>query len=197
MTRRSKILLIAILILVGIWLAFRFGMGKKGRVRPPKTPSIEMAQSGSAMQQAVQDVLASYLLATSAAAKADTALLKAHITQFRAKLSAVPLSEMGADSLPQVQTARTNFADIDANANSLLMQTSIGEMRRDLNMMAQMMFPTFFQTTQYRGTPIYVFDCAGAFGPDTQAYWFDTKRSTANPYGNASCIELKDSIAGN
>ena len=95
--------------------------------------------------------------------------------------------------------------DVKSNAESLLKQTDITEMRQDFRMVSEM-FIRCFKTINYEGQKLYWQNCPMAFGEDKGANWISNTEEIINPYLGKNhpefkgtmlhCGEIKDTIKG-
>jgi hypothetical protein len=95
------------------------------------------------------------------------------------------------------------LSDIKANAESLLNQTVITEMRQDFRMVSENIYP-LLKTIHYEGETLYWQNCPMAFGEDKGANWISNTEEIINPYLGKNhpefkatmlhCGEVKDSI---
>ena len=102
------------------------------------------------------------------------------------------------------ETVKANLTDIRMNAESLLKQTNITEMRQDFRMVSEMLYPSFFRTINYEGEKMYWQNCPMAFGEGKEANWISNTEEIVNPYLGKNhpefkatmlhCGELKDTI---
>ena len=95
------------------------------------------------------------------------------------------------------------LGDVKANAESLLNQTDITEIRQDFRMIGESIYP-LLKTIHYEGKTLYWQNCPMAFGDDKGANWISNTEEIINPYlgknhpefksGMLHCGEVKDSI---
>jgi hypothetical protein len=100
-------------------------------------------------------------------------------------------------------TAAMQLNDVKSNAESLLQQTDITEMRQDFRMIGENIYP-LLKTIHYEGKAIYLQNCPMAFGDDKGANWISSTSEIINPYLGKNhpefkgtmlhCGEVKDSI---
>ena len=193
-----KRLLLIILIVITAFAIYWLLKAQKTKddIQDEKLATLYIRKNSPALNASLDSVMMFYKQTSSSLIEENVTEAAVAARQMINHLNRLPVQELGADTLPQVQTLKANIKDINANAESLIAQTSIAEMRKDFNMLTQMMYPTFFQNTGYEGNKFFVFDCTDAFGNESTATWLsDYKSGTSNPYTNtASCGLLKDSV---
>ena len=102
------------------------------------------------------------------------------------------------------EAASETIADLRRNAQSLLQQNNITEMRKDFSMVTEMLYPAFFKTINYEGEKLYLQHCPMAFDGDQGANWISNELEIVNPYLGKNhpkykgtmlhCGEIKDTI---
>ena len=193
-----KRLLFLIVILLAAFSAYWYLLRtKKGSKADTTEKPILQKKHSEAFNKSIDEVVAGYLSVKDAFVNDDTATAKAKTAAFIQSLDAIDMKELEKDSSAIVQTAQASITDIKSNAASLLNQTDIKEMRRDFNMVTEMMYPAFFKAINYEGATLYLINCASAFGESESANWLSKDTVMANPYlGKAmpACGELKDSV---
>ena len=95
------------------------------------------------------------------------------------------------------------MGDVKANAESLLKQTDITEMRQDFRMVSESLYP-LLKTIHYEGKTLYWQNCPMAFGEGKEGNWVSNTAEIINPYLGkhhpefkgtmVHCGETKDSI---
>lgn len=169
-----------------------------------KEVSLVLKKHTDAFNNNIDSIIDTYLQIKNAFVDADTATAKSATLLFISKLQALPIEELKKDTTSIYETAKSNLEDIKANANSLLTQTDITEMRKDFSMITEMLYPSFLTTIKYEGKKLYVAQCPMAFDETTQANWISNSNEIVNPYlgknhpkykaGMLNCGEVVDSI---
>jgi hypothetical protein len=113
------------------------------------------------------------------------------------------LAELKKDSSGIYISAIQQLSDVKANAESLLSQSDITEIRQDFRMIGESIYP-LLKTIHYEGKTLYWQNCPMAFGEDKGANWISNTEEIINPYlgknhpefksGMLHCGEVKDSI---
>ena len=114
------------------------------------------------------------------------------------------LAELKSDTTGIYESAIMQFSDVKLNAESLLKQTDLTEMRQDFRTVSDMLYPGFFKTINYEGTALFLQNCPMAFDGDKDANWISNSNEIINPYLGKNhpkfkgtmlhCGEVKDSI---
>ncbi len=200
--KRIVAVLLLLFVAFGVyWFVFKpKGQGFSG----PKMKPLSLKKHTEPFNTSVDNIMNAYLSIKDAFINDDTAKAKASTMQFISLLDSLPLQELKKDTAGIFETAQSNINDIRSNAQSLLAQTSITEMRRDFSMVTEMMYPSFFKTINYEGRDLYLQNCPMAFGEDQQANWISNSNEVVNPYLGKihptykatmlHCGEVKDSI---
>jgi len=195
-------LILLILVAVGVyWFMFR---PKHSGPKAPKQAPIALKKHSEHFNASIDKVVAAYLDIKNAFVEADTAAAKKSTTVFLAALDSVPMKELKKDTAMIFETAQANIGDIRSNAQSLLNQKDITEMRRDFSAMTDVMYPSFFKTINYEGAKLYLQNCPMAFNDEISANWISNSDEVVNPYLGKihpkyksqmlHCGEVKDSI---
>ncbi len=193
------ILLIAFVI---YWFKFRTTntpeIAKAGPLKAHKH-SIIFNSSLDAMLNAYFDLKAAFV-------DADTAMAKAAAKRFLVFTDSLKLDELKKDTTGILESATMQLNDIKANAESLLKQITITEMRQDFRMVGESIYP-LLKTIHYEGKTLYWQNCPMAFGDGKEANWISNTKEIINPYLGKNdqefkatmlhCGEVKDSIMAN
>ncbi len=200
--KRFIVLLLLLAVAFGVyWFVFK---PKGGGFSGPKMNPLSLKSHSDTFNTGVNNLMNAYFEMKEAFVNDDTLKAKASTIQFIGFLDSLPLQELKKDTAGIFETAQSNINDIKSNAQSLLAQTTITEMRRDFSMVTEMMYPSFFKTINYEGPVIYLQNCPMAFGDDQQANWISNSNEVVNPYLGKihptykatmlHCVEVKDSI---
>jgi hypothetical protein len=200
----KKIFLLLVLAVVA-FAAYWFLIRKKesGPSAPPMA-HIELKKHSEKFNQSIDSIVNAYLDIKNAFVEADSTGAKAATRKFVALLDKLPIDELKKDTATIYETAKGNLMDVKANAESILNQTDITEMRKDFSMVTEMMYPSFLTTVKYEGKKLYVAKCPMAFNETTAANWISNSAEIVNPYlgknhpkyrsGMLNCGEVVDSI---
>ena len=193
--------LLIVALVVG-YLIWNGSLGNKGK--PAADKAMVVKTHSDAFNNAVDSILNQYLLVKDAFVEADTAAVKTATVRFINALNALDMTELNKDKKAVFATAQASVNDVKLNAESLLKQNNITEMRKDFSMMTDMMYPSFFKSINYEGTLLYLQNCPMAFDGDKGANWLSAEAAILNPYlgkndptykaGMLRCGEVKDSV---
>ena len=169
-----------------------------------KQEAIVLKTHSDTFNISINALVESYLNIKDAFVEGDTILIKSKTTDFCKQLETLNLAELSKDSSGIYETVNMTKSDILTNANSLLQQKDITEMRRDFSAMTDVMYPTFFNAIKYEGPVLYLQNCPMAFNDDEPANWISNNKEIVNPYmgknhpkyhaGMLNCGDIKDTI---
>lgn len=200
----KKVLLVLLVLILGIggYYWYQFGKAGKGGDDSKQQPLV-LRKHSDIFNQSVATVMGSYFTMKEAFVDADTAKAKEACRRFIQLLDTIPMLELKGDTLNIYDAALSFQSSIRANAQSLLIQTDITEMRKDFGMVSENLNP-FLRTINYEGEKIYWQFCPMAFGEDKGANWLSKTQEVINPYlgknhpkykaDMLNCGEVKDSI---
>jgi len=170
----------------------------------PKQTAIVLKAHSDTFNHSINQLVDTYLSVKDAFVEDDTTNIKLKTVEFCKHLETLNLSELAKDSSGIYETVNMTKSDILANANSLLQQKDITEMRRDFSAMTDVMYPTFFNAIKYEGPVLYLQNCPMAFNDTEPANWISNNKEIVNPYmgkhhpkyhsGMLNCGEVKDTI---
>jgi hypothetical protein len=193
------------LIAVFLFGCYFFFAKKSEVVQPePKQAAIVLKMHSDTFNQSINQLVNTYLSVKDAFVEDDTTNIKLKTNQFCTVLESLNLSELEKDSSGIYETVNMTKSDILANANSLLQQKDITEMRRDFSALTDVMYPTFFNAIKYEGPALYLQNCPMAFNDTEPANWISNNKEIVNPYmgkhhpkyqaGMLHCGDIKDTI---
>lgn len=195
------------ILIIGLGLlafaGFKWYNSKKSSVEgTQKQQPLVVMKHSSAFNVAISNAMEAYFAMNTAFVEADTLNVKENCKKFIQLLDSIPLTELKEDTTRIFAIAETTLSNIKANAQSLMKQTDILEMRKDFGMVSETLYP-FFKTVHYDGEKMYWQNCPMAFD-DAGANWFSKTREIVNPYmgkhhpqyrgSMLHCGEVKDSI---
>jgi len=200
MKKILAILILAIAAFCIYWFAFRSKGGDSG----PKQQPIVLKKHSEEFNKSVAVAMDAYFEMKNAFVDADTAKAKEACKKFIVLTDSIKLQELKKDTASIFETAQANLNDVKMNAESLLKQTNITEMRQDFRMVSEMLYPSFFKAINYEGVNMYWQNCPMAFGEDKEANWISNTKEIVNPYLGKNhpefkgtmlhCGEVKDTI---
>ena len=200
----KKVLLFTILVLAAFGIYWIVGKKDKSKKEDVKQGPIALQLHTDTFNASIARVMGEYHTITNAFVDADTGTVKTHTRNFIALLDSIPLAELKNDSAMIFETALATVADVKSNAESLLKQTNITEMRKDFSAVTEQLYPAFFKSINYEGEKLYLQHCPMAFDGDQGANWISNNVEIVNPYLGKNhpkykgsmlhCGEIKDTI---
>lgn len=199
----KKILAIVFLVVVlfGLWKFF--GNRTDGSSASDKLEPVRTSAHSGVFNQSVSNVVNSYLDLTNAFVNDDSVNVKTRATKFISNLDSMKFEELQKDSNSIYTTVKAQAGDIKTNAQAILQETLLSEMRKDYKMVSENLFP-FLKTVGYKGQKLYFDNCPMAFGEDKDASWISNTKEIINPYmgrhhpefkaSMVHCGEIKDTI---
>lgn len=188
-------------VLFGAWWLFFKTDGPHDNA--PKQESISLGKHTPEFNQSVSNSVNSYLDMKSAFVEADTFQVKNEAQKFITMMDSVKLDDLQKEDSQIVLAARQEISDIKANAQAMLMENDITEMRQDFRMVSENLYP-FLRTIGYEGEKLYWQNCPMAFGDGKEGNWLSNTKEIINPYlgkhdpqfkaSMLNCGEIKDTI---
>jgi hypothetical protein len=199
----KRLLVIALILLLGFglyWFKFR----ETNTVEVPKQEAIKTGKHSQAFNNSFDSIMGHYFAAKAAFVDADSNKAKAAIKNFIVSIDKLDLNELKKDTALILASVTAQLNDIKLNAESLLQQNDITEMRKDFSMVNESIYP-LLKTIHYEGKILYWQNCPMAFGEDKGANWISNTAEIVNPYLGKNhpefkatmlhCGEVKDSIS--
>ncbi len=181
------------------WFKFR----AEDILEGPKQQALKISKHSAEFNKGFDIFMKSYLDLKAAFVEADTATVKDAAKKFLLITDSLNISELKKDTTGIFETANAQIGDVKANAQSLLMQNDITEMRKDFSMVSESLYP-LLKSVHYEGKTLYWQNCPMAFGEDKGANWISNTQEVVNPYMGKKhpeykatmlhCGEVKDSI---
>ncbi len=200
----KRIFLIGIVLLAAFSIYWLIIHNKKPRIKNAKQGPLALKTHTSQFNSSIDKIMQSYHQAKNAFVDGDTARVKQNTVNFVSLLDSIPLSELKSDTAMIFESASETIADLRRNAQSLLEQNDITEMRKDFSMVTEMLYPAFFKTINYEGEKLYLQHCPMAFNGNQGANWISNELEIVNPYLGRNhpkykgtmlhCGEIKDTI---
>ncbi len=179
---------------------------KETKPAEPKQAPITVKKHSDGFNGSIDRLMASYYGIKDAFVEADTGAAKKNTVSFIGLLDSIPVSELEKDDKMIAETAKATISDLKTNAESLLKQTDITEMRQHFRTVSDMLYPAFFKIINYEGPALFLQNCPMAFDMDKDANWISNSNQVVNPYLGKkhpkykatmlNCGEVKDSIVG-
>ncbi|MDE3183988.1 MAG: DUF3347 domain-containing protein [Bacteroidota bacterium] len=199
--KRILVVAVVIVVVLAVWFLF-FKPANKTMVSPQLTTNASKKHSPEFDQQ-ITSLINSYVAMKNAFVDADTSEIKAKTSSFIASADSLNLNELQEKDSSIYMTVQQNVSDIKANADPILKENDITEMRHDFSMVSENLYP-FLKTIGYEGQKLYWQNCPMAFGDDKPANWLSNTAEINNPYlgkkdpkyksGMLHCGENMDSI---
>ena len=199
----KKILLALLIVIVAVGAYWFFTKEKKRETPDEKTAAIITSKHSAIFNSGIDSLLNAYFEIKDAFVDADTSKAKAATGKLVLLADSSRLAELKDDSSGIFQSAIMQLNDVKVNAESLLKQADITEMRQDFRMVGESMYP-LLKTIHYEGKMLYWQNCPMAFGEDKGANWISKTEEIINPYLGKNhpefrgtmlhCGEVKDSI---
>ncbi len=183
------IVFLAAILLGAWWLFFRTDSHKS----EPKQESIKLGKHTPEFNQSVSDAVNSYLVMKDAFVNDDTSKIKTEGQNFIVTIDSVRINDLTKDDAQISSAAQQEISDIKANAEAMLQENNITEMRQDFRMVSENLYP-FLKTIGYEGEKLYWQNCPMAFGENKEGNWLSNTREIINPYLGKNHPEYKSSM---
>ena len=198
----KKIVWILVILVIAFsiyWLKFR----TVNSFEVEKAQALKASIHSGIFNNSIDTMMNAYFNLKAAFVEADTLMAKTAAKKFLVIADSIKLDELKKDTSGIVETASMQLNDIKANAESLLKQLNITEMRQDFRMVGESIYP-LLKTIHYGGKTLYWQNCPMAFGEGKEANWISNTEEIINPYLGKKdpeykatmlhCGEVKDSI---
>ena len=200
MKKGLLVLVVLLLAFSGYWFFLR--KEKKGPEEVKTGPLMAKIHS-AAFNKGIDSLMTAYFKIKDAFVNADTAAAKAACAGLIALADSGRIAALKTDTAGIYESAIMQLGDVKANAESLLQQKDITEMRQDFRMIGESLYP-LLKTIRYEGGTLYWQNCPMAFGENKEANWISNSAEIVNPYLGKNhpefkatmlhCGEVKDSI---
>jgi hypothetical protein len=177
----KKILAVVVILVViaAVWFLF-FKPKNKNISSTQSTTSTEKTHSPEFDKQ-IASLINSYIEMKTAFVNADTSEIKTKTAGFIASADSLHLDELQEKDSSIFMAIQQNISDIKANADPILKENDLTEMRHDFSMISENLYP-FLKTIGYEGEKLYWQNCPMAFGDDKPANWLSNTSEINNPY---------------
>ncbi len=199
----KRVLLLLVVLLAGFCSYWFFFKPKNKDIEDTKTAPLAARKHSSEFNNGMDSLLATYFSMKEAFVNADSTTAKNACTKMIGLADTSRLAELKKDPSGIYESAIMQLSDVKVNAESLLKQADLTEMRQDFRMIGESMYP-LLKTIHYDGNTLYWQNCPMAFGEDKGANWISNTAEIINPYLGKNhpefkgtmlhCGELKDSI---
>lgn len=201
----KNVLLVLIVVIIALGAYWFFSKEKKEGPADEKIAAVQVDKHSDQFNKEIDSLLTAYFDIKAAFVDADTTRAKAATQRLVLLADSARLQELRKDNAGIYESGITLVNDIKLNAESLLLQKDITEMRQDFRMVGESLYP-LLKTIHYQGDNIYWQNCPMAFGDDKGANWLSNTKQIVNPYLGKNhpefkgsmlhCGEVKDSIVG-
>ena len=186
--------LLAFLLIValafGTWFFF---FKDKSRSDDAKQQPLKVSKHSTEFNQSIDAVITEYLSLKEAFVNADTVKIKEDEKKLSAALDNIRIDELKKDSPGIFQSAQLLIGDIKTNADAIVKETDITEMRQNFRMVSENLFP-LLKTIRYEGKKLYWQNCPMAFGEGKDGSWLSSTEKIINPYLGKNHPEFKGSM---
>ncbi len=177
--KRILVVFVVVVAILALWFLFFKPTHKPTTLIQPQTTATK--KHSSEFDQQITALINSYMAMKNAFVDADTSEIKAKTANFIASADSLHLNELQEKDSSIYMAVQQNVSDIKANANPILEETDITEMRHDFSMVSENLYP-FLKTIGYEGEKLYWQNCPMAFGEDKPANWLSKTSTIYNPY---------------
>jgi hypothetical protein len=189
--KRVLAVVFLIIILLAVWFLF-FKTDKTVNTTTEKeTTSVK--KHSDEFNQKVAGMMNAYIEMKNAFVDADSVEVKTKTAQFIASTDSLNLSELHEKDSSLFIAAQQNISDIKANAEPILKENDLTEMRHDFSMVSENLYP-LLKTIGYEGQKLYWQNCPMAFGDDKPANWLSNTSEILNPYLGKNNPEYKSAM---
>jgi hypothetical protein len=189
----KRVLAVAFLIIILLAVWFLFFKTEKTENSTLEKQSSEVPKHSSEFNAKIASMMNAYIEMKNAFVDADSVEIKAKTAQFIASADSLNLSELHEKDSSLFVAAQQNISDIKANAEPILKESDITEMRHDFSMVSENLYP-LLKTIHYEGSKLYWQNCPMAFGDDKPANWLSNTAEILNPYLGKKNPEYKSAM---
>jgi len=198
--KKLPIIIGVMAVLFGAWWIFR---KQKTNIGETKQQPLKVGTHSNEFNKSFSNVITTYINLKDAFVNADTVLIKSNQKKFIASIDRIKIDDLKKDTSGVYQSAQAQLGDIKSNAEAILKETDITEMRQDFRMVSENLFP-LLKIIHYEGDKLYWQNCPMAFGEGKDASWISNEKEINNPYLGKNhpefkgtmlhCGEIKDTI---
>jgi hypothetical protein len=198
--RKFSVILLVIVVVFAVWRIF---FRDKSNSNELKQQPLKVAVHSTEFNKSIAAAVSQYLSLKDAFVNADTSKIKAEEKKLITAIDSIRINELKTDTTSIFQSVQAQLSDVKSNADAILQETDITEMRQDFRMVSENLFP-FLKTIHYEGEKLYWQNCPMAFGEGKDANWISNTAEIFNPYLGKNhpefkgtmlhCGEIKDTI---
>ena len=189
----KRVLAIVFLIIVVLAVWFLFFKTETVTTTSNENESIVTAKHSDEFNQEIANTMDAYMNMKNAFIDGDTSLIKSEASKFITSVDSIHVSELQKSDSSIFMAMQQNISDIKANANPILQEKDLAEMRHDFSMVSENLYP-FLKTVGYEGQKLYWQNCPMAFGEDKPANWLSSTSEILNPYLGKNHPEYKSAM---
>lgn len=189
--KRVLAVVFLIIILLAVWFLF-FKTDKIVNTTTAKQTT-GVKKHSDEFNKKVAGMMDAYIEMKNAFVDADSVEVKTKTAQFISSMDSLNLGELHEKDSSLFIAAQQNISDIKANAEPVLKENDITEMRRDFSMVSENLYP-LLKTIGYEGQKLYWQNCPMAFGDDKPANWLSNTSEILNPYFGKKNPEYKSAM---
>lgn len=178
------------LALFGIWWIFFKDNSQQSHV---KEEALKVNHHNSLFNQSLSNAILSYLEIKSALVEADSIKVKDDGQKLIIRMDSLKLDDLKKDTTVIFATAQAQITDIKTNAQAMIKEPNITEMRQDFRMITENFYP-LLKTIHYEGPKLYLQNCPMAFGEGRDANWISNTADIINPYMGMHHPEFKGTM---
>lgn len=201
--KRLLAIVFLVIILAGVWLLFFKTDKKPSNLKSEESTQMKITKHSSEFNKSIDNMVNAYINMKNAFVEWDTTTAKQDAASFLASVDSLKLDELQKSDSLIFLAVQQNVNDIKANAQPILQENDIKEMRQDFSMVSENLYP-LLKSVGYEGQKLYWQNCPMAFGEDKPANWLSNTSEIINPYlgkkdpkyksGMLNCGENMDSI---
>ncbi len=196
------LLIFILLIAFAVYWSF-FRKNDNNGVWTPKQEAIKTSKHSAAFYAQLDTILQNYFGIHDALVEEDSTLAKAKSAALIQSLGRLNMDDIRKDTSLIMDAVKIQVGNVQANAESLLKESDIKDIRQDFRMVSENLYP-LLKTIHYDGKKLYWQNCPMAFGEGNDASWLSNTEEVYNPYLGKHhptykatmlhCGEIKDSI---
>ena len=189
----KRVLAIVFLIIVILAAWFLFFKTDTVTTTSNESENIATAKHSDEFNQEIANAMNAYMSMKNAFIDGDTSLIKSETSKFINSIDSLDIKELQKNDSSIFMAMQQNISDIKANANPILQENDLTEMRHDFSMVSENLYP-FLKTVGYEGQKLYWQNCPMAFGEDKPANWLSNTSEILNPYLGKNHPEYKSAM---
>jgi hypothetical protein len=190
MKRILTVLLIAILVITGIW--FLFFRNKKNVDTGPVQQPLTVSKHSDVFNRSAINMIDAYYNLTEAFVVWDTVAISKYSAELKVRMDSLRLTELQKDTVIY-ETAKGILENAKAEVEGLINDPTLEEKRLAFNSLTQYIYD-LFRTVRYDQGKIYFQECPSAFGEDKPGNWLSKTAAVRNPYPGKEHPKFKEQL---